>query len=192
MRFGIREVVFVMVLLAMPLSAWWLIFRPQNREIMQARSEIEHKERMLEKLAAATQKSADLARANDEIAKGIGLVEGRLPSGKEVEIVLDQIAQLARASKLNIPSVKSLKPVAAARYMEQPLEITVHGDFDQFYGFMLRLEQMERVTRVPQMKLERSTKREDDGVMSATFTLSIYFQPDGPAAATASASGDAR
>ena len=36
MRFGIREFVLLGILLAMPLSSYWLVFRPQNQEIEQA------------------------------------------------------------------------------------------------------------------------------------------------------------
>ena len=37
MRLGFREVILLGVLLALPLLSWWLVFRPQNAEIAQAR-----------------------------------------------------------------------------------------------------------------------------------------------------------
>lgn len=176
MKFGFRELVFLFVLLAMPVSSYWFVFRPQNGEIEAAKKEIEHKELLLEKLAAATQQSANLARANEEISEAISLVESRLPSNKEVEVILEQVAELARRSKLELPKVKAGKPVAAARYMEQPLEMTMRGDFDDFYEFLLKLERLDRITRVLEFNLERLDK--ENGSMVATFTLSIYFEPD--------------
>lgn len=176
MNFGLRELFFVLVLLAMPLSSYWFVFRAQNEEITQAKKEIEQKELMLNKLARATSQTADLERANREMAEGIQRIESRLPNNKEVDVILDQVAALARESKLELPRIKALKPLKSATYMEQPLEMSVSGDFDDFYNFLLRLEQLDRITRVPDMTIERS--KDEDGSMEARFTLSIYFQPE--------------
>ena len=70
--------------------------------------------------------------------------------------------------------MKSAKPVKAALYMEQPLEISMNGDFRKFYDFLIRLEQLPRITRVPDLKIKRLD--EGDGNTKAEFTLSIYFQ----------------
>lgn len=183
MKFGIRELLLLAVLLSMPLCAWWFVFRPVNKEIAQARSEIAQKERTLEKLSVATKQSADLARANDDVSKAIGVIESRLPTGKEVDKILEQVANLARQSSLEIPRVKAQKPVAASKYMEQPLEMTIVGDFDDFYAFLLRLEQLDRITRLLNIKLSRQTK--DNGAMEAKFTLCIYFEPEAPGVAPA-------
>jgi len=177
MKFGFRELIFLLVLLAMPVSSFWFVFRPQNEEIEAAKKEIEHKELLLEKLANATKQSTDLARQNSEKADAIALVESRLPGTKEVDVILEQVAELARKSKLELPKVKAGKPVAAARYMEQPLEMTMRGDFDDFYEFMLKLELLERITRVLDLRLERIDR--ENGSMVANFTLSIYFEPEG-------------
>ena len=177
MNFGLREIIFTFVLLAMPLASYWFVFRPQNADIEQARKEIEHKEQILEKLAAATARNEDLKKINDEIASGIALVESRLPDNKEVEVVLEQVATLARESRLALPLVRSAKPVPAATYMEQPLEMTITGDFDHFYEFLLKLEELERITRMPTLKVEKVD--DEDGAMEASFTLSIYFEPGG-------------
>ena len=176
MRLGLREFIFLIVLLAMPISSFWFVFRPQNAEIRQARSEIEHKERMLEKLAEATSRNADLERANQDIAAGIELIESRLPSNKEVDVVLEQVATLAREHSLGMPKVRSEKPVQSSKYMEQPLEMKITGNFDDFYEFLLSLEGLQRITRMTDLKIR---KLDDvDGSMEASFTLAIYFEPD--------------
>lgn len=185
MKFGLRELLLLAVLFAMPLCAWWFVFRPVNHEINTARSEIAQKERTLEKLSVATRQSADLAKSNADVAKAISLIEARLPSGKEVDKILEQVANLARQSNLEIPKVKAQKQVAASKFMEQPLEMTIVGDFDNFYAFLLKMEQLDRVTRLLNLKLARQDK--GDGAMQATFTLSIYFEPEVPGQEKASA-----
>ncbi len=175
MNFGLRELVFVAVLLAMPISSYWFVFKPRNEQIAQARKEIEHKELMLEKLRAASAQSADLARENEEILKEIELVQSRLPTDKEVDVILRQVSELATENDLKLARVKAGRAITANAYMEQPLEMLITGNFDNYYNFLLELEQLKRITRLPQMNLKAA--REQNGQMEAEFTLSIYFEP---------------
>lgn len=176
MRFGFREVVFLVVLLAVPMASFWFVFRPQNAEIAKANEEIQHKEQMLRKLAGVTSQSADLAALNEEIAGAIAMIESRLPSAKEVDVVLGQVAELAKDHHLALEKVKSEKPVSAAAYREQPLGMVITGNFTGFYSFLLDVERLERITRMPKLNIERIN--EVDGAMKAQFTLSIYFEAD--------------
>lgn len=188
MNIGLRELLFMIVLVAMPMSSYWYVFRPQNTEIQAARAEIEHKEQMLAKLAKATARNDDLLKVNQEIAQGIATVESRLPDNKEVEIILGQVATIARESNLALPKVRSANPVPSAKYMEQPLDMVVNGDFDDFYKFLLGVEELDRITRMPNMKIK---KLDDvDGSIEAEFTLSIYFEP--VPSAVAAAEGDTK
>lgn len=176
MRFGFREFLLLMILMAVPVSSWWLVFRPQNREIGLARQEIGHKRAMLTKLREETARSVDLQKANERMREGISDIEARLPNNKEIDSVVRQVSNIAVESGLGAPALKSEKPLSAALYWEQPLQIKMTGDFKGFYDFLLRLEQMPRITRVPDLKLLRSDK--EDGHLVSEFTLSIYFQDD--------------
>ncbi|MBL8747178.1 MAG: type 4a pilus biogenesis protein PilO [Phycisphaerae bacterium] len=188
MSIGFRELLFLIVLIAMPVSSYWFVFRPQNTDIEAARKEIEHKEQMLEKLAKATARNDDLKKINEEIAAGISTVESRLPDNKEVDVILGQVSTVARSSRLALPKVRSANPVPSAKYMEQPLEMLVTGDFDDFYRFLTKVEELDRITRVPDMKIKKIN--DVDGAIEATFTLSIYFEPAAAATANAGTGGE--
>lgn len=176
MRLSWREIAFLILLISMPVSAYWFVFRPRNQAITQARAEIGQKELMLGKLAEATARSRDLQSTNTDIAQAIGKVESRLPGTKEVDVILEQVASLARESRLELPRFKSGNPIPYAKYMEQPLEVSISGDFNDFYQFLLSLERLERVTRMTDLSVKKAD--DVDGTMQASFTLSIYFQPD--------------
>ena len=88
--------------------------------------------------------------------------------------MLAQVAEIAKGHKLSLEKVKSDKPVGAAAYMEQPLNMIITGQFEGFYSFLLDLEQLDRITRMPNLTIERA--RDEDGAMKAEFTLSIYFE----------------
>ena len=60
--------------------------------------------------------------------------------------------------------------------MSGRIQLSLAGDFNGFYAFLLQLEKLPRITRVSQMKLEKIDER--DGEMQAQMTLSIFFEPD--------------
>lgn len=176
MRFGIREILLLAVLLALPLSSYWLVFRPVNAEIGQAKAEIDHMRQRLTKVQESTARNLDLKRENEESARQIQAIEARLPSSKEVDLVVRQVSDLAVESGLESPAIESDKPVTAAVYMEQPLKMKLSGDFNGYHDFLKKLEALPRITRILDMKLVRAA--DANGHMKADFTLSIYFQPE--------------
>ena len=184
MRFGIRELIFFVVLLAVPVASFVYVFKPRNDEIRKAKSEISVKEDRLNRLqeVVATIDDIDIAISDGQAA--VDLLESKLPSRGGVETILEQVWSLASQSGLTVKSVKSQESVPAAFYKELPLDMIMEGYFDGYYQFMLQLENLPRITRVHELTLERnvSGKIDDEtpeGWVRAEFTLSIYYQPDG-------------
>lgn len=175
---AIRQLVFFIVLLALPISSYFLVFQPQNREIEKARKEIDLKESKLAKLREYTARASDLQRENDQIKAAIETIQSRLPSGKEMDNVLRQVSGIAAKSNLEVPNFKkSDKTQPAGLAFEQPTDIEMVGDFDGFYKFLLELEKLPRITRIPDMEIKRSDKV--NGEMKAKFVLSVYYEGTG-------------
>ena len=174
MRFGFREVVFVVVLLGLPVAAYFFVFEPVNGQIDQVRRENAIKQAKLEKLEVARH----IKDLGDEIAKldeAIAMFEAKLPAEKEVEVILREVWQLASERGLRPRSIRTGKPVRSPMYNELPIKMEILGDFDGFYAFLLDLERLDRITRIPDIKLEKLPDTE--GHMKAAFTLSIFFEP---------------
>ena len=83
---------------------------------------------------------------------------------------------MAEANNLTTRTIKTLKSERAANYSEQPIQMSLAGDFHGFYSFLLQLEKLPRITRVTQMNLTKIN--EADGQMQAQMTLSIFFEPE--------------
>jgi type IV pilus assembly protein PilO len=184
MRLGFREFIFFLVLLAVPVASYFYVYKPRNDDIAQARKEIQTKQDRLDTLAAVAAKIDDMQLAIEQGRESIELIEAKLPSEQDVEGILEQVWQIAKRNKLVVKSVKSDKPVPTARYLEVPLKVVMHGEFDGFYQFLLELENLPRITRVHQLKLQRATAKKERGMedlppgsMAAEFTVSIYFEP---------------
>jgi type IV pilus assembly protein PilO len=190
MRLGLREFMFLLLLVAIPTAAWWLVFKPANEQIAAARAEILAKQQKLTRLEAATRHIEDLGREIDKLTQAIDLFEAKLPAEKEVEVILKEVWQVAARHQLKPRSIRAEKPIKSLRYSELPLKMVISGDFPGFYAFLLDLERLSRLTRIPDMKLEKVRTVTDgpDGQMEASFTLSIFFEPQSPQAQPPAAS----
>lgn len=183
MRFGIREAIFFIVLLAVPAVSLFYVFKPRNEEIQQALTEISVKQARLDQLDRMKERIDDIGLRIEEGKDSIKLIEQKLPSEQEVHVILQQITELARQNRQTVKSVKSDKPVPAAQYRELPLKMVIEGQFDGFYQFLLELENLPRITRIHELRLQRAgahggpqTADLPPGSMKAEFTLSIYFE----------------
>ncbi len=184
MRLGVREFMFFIVLLAVPIASFVYVFKPRNEDIREAKQEIEIKQAKLQKLAALTRQLEDIGYAIEKGRESIEVIEAKLPSQRDVEGILEQVWQIASRNGLAQRSLKSQKPVPAANYMELPLKVVMDGEFNSFYQFLLELEGLERITRIHQMTLKRASEMSGrgrdklpPGWIRAEFTLSIFFEP---------------
>lgn len=178
MRFGIRELFFVLVLLALPTVAYFFLFQTSNQIQQEARSEIQAKEAKLDALDQATERYIDLDGEIDRLKATIELIEQKLPQGREEYQVVKNISDLALSHNLTVRSIKPDKVVSAAQYMELPVRLEIEGDFDGFYAFMLEVERLPRLTQMPVMQLRKLENSEEEGMMQAELTLSIFFETD--------------
>ena len=79
-----------------------------------------------------------------------------------VIVLLTMLRELARA------------PTAPPVAHELPLKMEIIGDFDGFYSFMLAMERLRRITRLPRLKVESVDRYE--GRIKAEMVLSIFYE----------------
>ncbi len=188
MKFGIREIIFVMLMLGVLGSANFFVFKKSSADRSAKQSEITQKQQHLSTLQEATAGIPDLKKKTEELQQAINFFESKLPQEKEIDSVLKEVWQMAEANNLTTRTIKTLKSRRSTSYSEQPIEMSLSGDFkDSFYAFLLQLEQLPRLTRVSRMDLKKISDR--NGQMEAQVTISIFFEPEtgGPAMTTASA-----
>jgi len=173
MRMGYREILFFLVLLGLPVAAFFFVFQPVNDEIDQVRRENAVKQAKLDRLEVARH-IEDLGNEIEKLDDAIEMFEAKLPAEREVEVILKEVWRLATEHGLRPKSIRTDKPVMAAMHNELPIKMEILGDFDGYYSFLLDLERLSRITRIPDMKLKKLTDTE--GHMKASFTLSIFFE----------------
>jgi type IV pilus assembly protein PilO len=181
MRFGIRELIFVTLMVALLVSTWVFVFKKSSARREQKLADISQMDKALVNLHKATAGIDDLNHKISELQKAIDFFASKLPQAKEMDKVLTEVSQMADANSLQSKTIKSLKTERGPNYSEQSIQMSLSGDFNGFYSFLLQLEKLPRITRVTNMNLQKINDR--DGEMQAQMTMSIFFEPDANAAA---------
>jgi len=175
MKFGVRELTFVCILIGI-LGLAYSDFRKRDAERQDLEADTAKIRTELVSLKTATAGIEDLGRKIDDLQKAIDFFESKLPQEKEMDKILTEVSQMADANALQTRTVKTLRSEKTANYSEQPIQMSISGDFNGFYSFLLQLEKLARITRVTQMNLQKID--EHDGQMQAQMTLSIFFEPE--------------
>src|SRR3954469_23795307 len=160
MRFGIRELVFVSLMVALLISTWFFVFRKANTRRMQKVAEMESWDKQLNNLRHASSGIDDMPNKIAELQKAIDFFASKLPQAKEMDKVLTEVSQMADANSLQSKTVKSLKTERGTNYSEQSIQMNLSGDFNGFYSFLLQLEKLPRITRVTNMNLQKINDRD--------------------------------
>ena len=180
-----REIVFALVLLAIPMAAWQLEFAPRRRRQKELKQQIAAKQIKLDKLFEKKQLSGAIGDLRSQIAEGkeaVAIFRSRLPDEKDIDQIVREVWRLAKANNLSPTSVRTVPPRKGRQFTnpdgphgEQPLLIQLEGDFTGLYSFMLDMESQSRIMRVRQMTLKKPDKA-PDGQVSATVEFSIFFE----------------
>jgi type IV pilus assembly protein PilO len=175
MKFGIRELLFLSIMLGL-IGASYFVFNKSKTRLDERRADTQAKRKVLADLRQSTAGIVDWNVKIEELKKAITFFESKLPPEKEVDKILTDVSQMANANALETKLVKPLKSERSSSYSEQPIEMSMSGNFNGFYVFLQQLENMPRITRVTNMALTKIT--DQDGAMQAKLTLSIFFEPD--------------
>ena len=182
MKLGPRDLVFLALLIAVPIGAWWLFFRPRNQERERIRQQLQAKQAKLRALNRATGTIGDLKKEIVSLQEGIDFFESKLPNEKEIDKVLREVWKLAEANQLTTKSIRTEKNTGPGRFVwgphmphEQPIAMELEGNFLGFYSFLQALENQPRIMRIHKMELEEKTGA-PDGHVKASFVVSIFFE----------------
>lgn len=184
MKFGLREALFTLVLMLIPVGAWWFIFRPQNANNASLKEEIALRQAKLQKLNLALGTIGDLEAEIESLEEAIAYFQSKLPGEKEIDKILQEIWLLAEDNNLKAKSIRPLNRKSAlftnesSPQAEQPIAIQLEGNFSGFYAFLLALEDQPRIMRVGRMNIEVPSRSPGPGYVEIGLEISIFFEPN--------------
>ncbi len=173
MKIGIKEILFLGLLIAIPVLSYFQVFKKNDARLAQQQQELQTKEQKLSQLVKAADQIEDLEHEIDSLGNALQFFEDKLPDQHEIHKVLEQVTHIADDKMLDTRLFKTGAPNPWANYYEQPIEMEVYGNFDAFYQFLLDLEKLPRITRVKELVLKKDSKHE--GNTNVEMTISIFF-----------------
>ncbi|HSV16482.1 MAG TPA: type 4a pilus biogenesis protein PilO [Tepidisphaeraceae bacterium] len=177
MQFGLRTVLYVVLVLGMLVMSYPLLFKPLNEQRAQAVADTKLKQQKLADLASAMRATQNMPEEITQLKKAIEFLTSKLPAQTEMDKVLDEVWKAAKENKLTVKSVRNGKPIEGPNYNEQPIRMVVEGPFHPaFYKFLSQVEQMPRLTKIKEMKIEPDHDEKKNGVIVADFELTIYYE----------------
>jgi len=180
MNSSMRKAVFFVVLMGIAYVSWAYMIKPVNANLDKQKSQLEAQMLKLSELEKATLAMRDLDNQMTELKNAVEFFNSKLPPTSQVHKVLEQVTVIAQKEGLKTKVVRTMPQKNWNNYVEQPLKMELHGNFNSFYSFLLELEQMARITRIRDMQLKKDPQNE--GVAIAEFTVSIFFQDNKQAA----------
>jgi Tfp pilus assembly protein PilO len=184
MRFRSREMIFFVLMLALLGGTYFFVFSKTNAKRQAYLADTALKQKKINDLNAATVGIDDMSAKIEQLSKAITFFQQKLPPEKDMDGILQEVWELAKTNSLDSKAVKPDKNDHGPNYSEQSIQMTLSGNFNGFYSFMLELEKLPRITRVTQMKLTKLNEK--DGEATAQITLSIFFEPTAANASVAS------
>jgi Tfp pilus assembly protein PilO len=185
MKLKSREIIFTLVLLAIPMAAWLLEFAPRQRRHKELKQQIVTKQAKLDRLFEKKRLSGAIGDLREQIAEGkkaLDIVRSRLPDEKDIDQIVRKVWRLAKSNNLSPTSLRTIPPRKDKQFTrltgphgEQPLLIQLEGDFNGLYSFMIDMESESRIMRVRQMTL-KTPEEDHPGSVSATIEFSIFFE----------------
>ena len=170
-----RKILFSFLLIGVFAIAWRYMIQPANQSLAKQKVMIEANLAKLVELDEAREAIKDMDAKLTKLQDGVTFFESKLPPSSEVHKILKQVAVIAQKQGLHTKTVRTLRQIeAAGTFVEQPLRMELHGDFDSFYSFLLELEKLPRITKVRELELTKDIRA--DGLVNAKFVISIFFQ----------------
>lgn len=168
------KVIFFVLLIGLVYISHIFMIKPANADLVRQKAKVAESLVRLRQLESAPAAIEDLRKQLTELEDGIKLLESRLPDESEIHTVLENVTVIALQQGLVPKTIRTLRPKNNNGYIEQPLKMELHGDFESYYSFLLALEKLDRITNIPELIIKKDSKL--DGHMEAVFVVNIFFQ----------------
>jgi len=174
MTSGFRKIVFSVLLFGVTMVGYQYMIKPANRHLADTKGRLETKLIQLSKFGKAATAAEDLTKQLEQLEEAIKFFESKLPPKSEIDKVLHDVTVIVQKHGLKPKTIRTLKEKDNSGYIEQPLKMELVGNFSSFYSFLLELENLPRIMKIRELKLDKNKSVE--GQIAADFIISIFFQ----------------
>ena len=166
-----RHFLLVGLLIAVPVSAWAIAYRPMNKAVHGVAEEIRSRTTNLAHFEEINEQYRELKSLTREVRRSTDDANSRIPSQHNAEQWLESASKQAQELGLIVKSVTTSGERNDGEYNVLPIDLNVIGTFESLYLFLQHLEKMERISRVDRMSLHRI----EDELVDARIVIQLVF-----------------
>jgi type IV pilus assembly protein PilO len=148
-------------------------YRPTSARLVSLRQEIENQRRELKGNQLRTQIRPELEQRVNELQRKVDRFDKKLPKQQDFGQFYNDITFLGRQSAL---SKCAVEPAAVPRrndgVVELPIDLRFEGNFLNVFSFLRQIDQMQRLTRVQNLKV---IAKGNTGQVEVQLSMNIYY-----------------
>jgi Tfp pilus assembly protein PilO len=160
-------------MLTMVVGFYLFGYRPASMRMASMRQEIEIKQRELKDIQQRTQIRPLVEQTVNERRRKLERFDKKLPKQQDFGAFYNDITFLGRQSALSKCSVEpAAVPQRNDRFVELPIDLRFEGNFLNVFSFLRQIDQMQRLTRVQNLKV---TSKGNAGQVEVQLSMNIYY-----------------
>lgn len=173
MKIPIRHLALVGLLVAVPVSAWAIAYRPMNVAVRGVADEIKIRTSNLNHIDEINFQYRELKALSKSLQHSTNQTTDRIPVEHQADDWLESASDAAFELGLVVNSVTTSGERVEGEYTILPIDLTISGSFVSVYGFVQHLERMDRITRIDRMTIHRMSENE----VEARFIIHLLYSP---------------
>ena len=173
MLIPIRHLALVGLLVAVPVSAWAIAYRPMNIAVHDVAEEIRVRTTSLSHYDEVNSQYRELKQITKSLQQATSLAKARIPHQHGADLWLDSASKEAQELGLTVKSVTTAGERTVGDYKILPVDLIVAGSFEGLYNLLQHLERMNRISRVDKMSIHRI----EDDFVEARVVIELIFSP---------------
>jgi len=150
---GLRKAVFFTLVLGLIVVGYQCMIKPASKNLAEANTRVDMKFAKIGEYEKATVAAEDLTKQLEQLEEAIVFFESRLPPKSKIHEVLEQVTVIAQKEGLKPKTIRTLA---------------------RFYSFLLETEKLPRIMKIRELEISKQVS--DEGRISASFVISIFFQ----------------
>ena len=175
MNIPIRYFSLVVLLVAVPVSAWAIAYRPMNNAVHSAAEEIRERTNKLSNFDDVNFQYREMKIMYTSLVEAHAIALARVPSSHNADQWLESASDAAVSFGLLVQSVTTSGERDEGSYTLLPVDFVVSGSFESVYMLLQHLEQMNRLSRIESMTIHRI----DNEMVEVRLVIHLVFSEGG-------------
>jgi Tfp pilus assembly protein PilO len=168
-----KHLALVGLLVAVPVSAWAIAYRPMNSAVRHVAEEIKARTTSLSYYDEVNTQYRELKRISKSLQQATSLAKARIPQQHDADLWLEYASKEAQNLGMTVKSVTTAGERPEGEYKILPVDLVVVGTFESLYNLLQHLERIDRISRVDKMSIHRI----EDDFVEARVVIELVFSP---------------